>query len=291
LRASHPQRGALFAIGGREDRRGNLEVLGEFVKLCGGRTARLVVLTTASSNADERAAEYDAAFRSLGVDQLSFFHQYQRSEASEPGLLTAIDQANAVFITGGNQLKLVTTLAGTPLEARLRERFRNGLHLGGTSAGASAMSTVMIARGKARSAARLSSLRMSPGFGLVPELIIDQHFRERDRFGRLLAAVLCNPSKLGFGLDENTAFVLDPDDVVEVVGSGSLTIVDGSGLEETNLDTVPEDEPAAFSGMRINVLTSGWRYHLAERRVERPPQELEEPQTAAALAAAGARSS
>jgi cyanophycinase len=120
------------------------------------------------------------------------------------------------------------------------------------------MSTVMIARGAGQSAARFSAVRMSPGLGFIGDVIVDQHFRERDRFGRLLAAVLCNPSMLGFGLDENTAFVLDAAGGVSVCGSGTLTVVDGSGLEATNIDEVPEDSPSAFAGMRLHALSAGW---------------------------------
>lgn len=268
---SAPQRGSLLAIGGHEVRGGaDAAILRHFVDRSGGSAARLVVLSTASPKPEERTAEYRGAFHDLGVDHVSFFHQNHRDEADDPALLRAVDEADGVFFTGGNQLKLVTVLAGTILESTLRERHRSGLHLAGTSAGASAMSAVMIARGRARSAARLSSIRMSPGFGLLPRVIVDQHFRERDRFGRLIAAVLCNPSMLGFGLDEDTAFELDENDRASVIGSGSLTIVDGSELEGTNLDVVAADAPAAFAGLRVHVLTAGWSYDLRTGRIERP---------------------
>ena len=269
-RRSAKRRGSLFAIGGREARREQLAVLERFMHECGGLTAELLVLSAASSEPQDMVAKYKAAFGSLGAHNVSFFHQDHREEAEDPALLAAVDRSDGVFFTGGNQLRLVTTLAGTSLEARLRQRHAAGLTLGGTSAGASAMSAVMIARGTGRSAARLSSVRMSPGLGFLPEIIVDQHFRERDRFGRLLAAVLCNPSMLGFGLDEDTAFVLDAAGRVRVIGSGTLTIVDGSDLAATNVDAVPEDEPAAFAGMRLHVLSEGWSFDLAERRVELP---------------------
>jgi cyanophycinase len=196
-----------------------------------------------------------------------FFHQNHREEAGDPGLLAALDRSDGVFFTGGSQLKLVSTIAGTPLESALRMRFQHGLHLGGTSAGASAMSAIMIARGAGYSAPRLSSVRMSPGLGFLPGVIVDQHFRERDRFGRLLAAIMCNPSMLGFGLDEDTAFALDPAGRATVFGSGTLTIVDGAQLEATDVHEVLDSEPAAFAGMRLHVLTEGWAYDLAQRRV------------------------
>lgn len=263
-------RGSLFGIGGREARCGKTPVLERFIERAGGAAARLVVLSTASSEPESLVAEYAGAFRELGVSNVSYLHQETREQASDPDVLGALDRADGVFFTGGSQLRLVGVLGGTALDSKLRERHGSGLHVAGSSAGASAMSAVMIAGGRARSAARPSAVRMSPGLGILRGVIVDQHFRERDRFGRLLAAVLCNPSMLGFGLDEDTAFELDPNDRVSVVGSGTLTIVDGAELESTNLDVVPE-APAAFAGMRMHVLTEGWSYDLATRRVECPP--------------------
>ncbi len=270
-------RGSLFAIGGREVRSSDGEILTRFVERCGGADARLVVISTASVDPEKRekaVAEYTAAFGGLGVADAPFFHQQRRSDAAGPELLGALDRADGVFFIGGNQLRLATLLGGSALEARIRERHQQGMHLAGTSAGAAVFSAVMIARGRARSAARLAATRMSPGFGIVPGVIIDHHFRERDRFGRLIAAVLCNPSMLGFGLDEDTAFELDADNRATVIGSGSLTIVDASQLEVTNVDVVPEETPAAFAGMRLHVLTQGWIYDLETRSVVPPVVEL-----------------
>jgi len=278
---SDSTRGSLFAIGGREIRRGDGVILERFVSRIGGAAAKLVVLSTASSHPEVCVPEYATAFRELGVSEVSFFHQSERADAEDPKLLDALESADGVFFTGGNQLTLVTTLGGTVVEAKLRERHRSGLHLAGTSAGAAAMSAMMIARGRARSAARLASVRMSPGFGLLPNVIVDQHFSERDRFGRLLAAVLCNPSMLGFGLDEDTAFELDANDHLKVLGSGTLSIVDASELQATNVNLVPEEHPAAFAGMRLHVLTDGWGYDLAQHRVETP---LVDPSSAKLLA-------
>ncbi len=259
--------GLIYAVGGRE----SPEVLEPFVSRCGGSASRLVVLSTASDEPKRKADQYRSAFRSLGVGRVSLFHPDSRAGANAGDLLDEVDRADGVFFTGGNQLKLVSTLGGTPLEAKLHQRHHAGLHLGGTSAGAAAMSAVMIARGKGRSTAKLSSLRMSPGFGFLRNVIVDQHFRERDRYGRLLAAVLCNPSMLGFGLDEDTAFAVDTDNQVTVYGKGALTIVDGLGLEATDVDEVPNDMPAGFAGMRMHSLTAGWTYDLKDRRGRQRP--------------------
>jgi cyanophycinase len=270
LPSSSTQRGTIFAVGGREVSTGYSAVLSQFVSICGGPAARYTVLTTASRQPRQRMAEYQLAFSALGIDRASFFHQHTREEAAGHELLAAVENSDGVFFTGGSQLKLVSTIGGTHLEALLRERHKSGLHLGGTSAGASAFSAVMIARGTGRSAARFSSVQMSPGLGFLPQAIVDQHFRERDRFGRLLAAVLCNPLMLGFGVDENTAFALDASNRVSVIGSGTVTVVDGIHLEATNIDEVPDDAPAAFAGMRLHVLGAGWTYDLTTRRAERP---------------------
>jgi cyanophycinase len=290
LPADSAKRGSVFAIGGREVRSSNFDVLAGFVSCCGGGNARLVVLTAASRDPAARVPEYDAAFRALGVHQVAHFHQEQRDEASDPALLAAVETADGVFFTGGSQLKLVSTIGGTPLAARLRARHLAGMHVGGTSAGASAMSAVMIARGTGGLGARLASVRMSPGLGFLPDVIVDQHFRERDRIGRLIAAVLCNPAMLGFGLDENTAFVLDASGIVSVCGSGTLTIVDGTGLEVTNVDEVPDDTAMAYAGIRLHALSAGWTYDLATRRVDPRAAAIgrtETPVTASAAATAG----
>lgn len=280
--ADAPRRGTLLAVGGREDRTGDARILGRFVDLCGGAAARLMVVSTASKDPEEKRAEYELAFRKFGVASVRFFHPDDRADAEDSTMLAEAEQADGVFFTGGNQLKLVTTLGGTKLLSRLRERHQEGLHLGGTSAGASALSAVMIARGKARSAARLGSLRMTPGFAILPNIVVDQHFRERDRFGRLIAAVLCNPKMLGFGLDEDTGFVLDAEDRVGVIGTGTLTIVDGAALEATDIALVPEESPAGFSGMRLHVLSEGWAYDVGSRRVDPPLAAAAETDSVAA---------
>lgn len=245
-------------------------ILDRFVALCGGSEARLLVVSSASRDPKSKVAEYDAAFRGCGAGEVEFVHPASIQQADAAELLAALETATGVFFVGGNQLKLVSEIGGSTFIRRLRERHAAGLHIGGTSAGASALGTLMIARGKARSAARLSSPRMSAGFGIVTNLLIDQHFRERDRFGRLMAAVLCNPECLGLGLDEDTAVLFEEGDRFRVFGRGSVTILDGTEIAANEIGVVPEDSPAAFVGMRMHVLTDGWSYTLSERLALRP---------------------
>jgi cyanophycinase len=270
LQARDALRGTVLAIGGREDRVGEKSILDRFVALCGGPAARLLVVSSASRDPKPKVAEYDAAFRACGAGEVEFVHPANIQEADAAGILEALDVATGVFFVGGNQLKLVSEIGGSTFIRRLRERHAMGLHVGGTSAGAAALGVLMIARGKARSAARLSSPRMSAGFGVVTNLLIDQHFRERDRFGRLIAAVLCNPECLGLGLDEDTAVLFEEGDRFRVFGRGSVTILDGTEIAANDIGVVPEDSPAAFVGMRMHVLTEGWSYSLSDGSAIRP---------------------
>ncbi|MGH8221493.1 MAG: cyanophycinase [Woeseiaceae bacterium] len=258
--------GSLFLIGGKDGRNGDRILLDRFVTICGGSSARVLVVTTASSDPKRQHKEYAAAFRRSGARRISIFHPGRRTEADDPALLTALNRADGLYFSGGNQLKLVATIGGTMFDARFRERHREGLVVGGTSAGASALSVVMIAGGRSRHAARFSSVELSAGLGLLPKIIVDQHFRQRDRIGRLLSAVLRNPAMLGFGLDEGTAVEIDAAGRVDVLGAGTLTIVDGSELQGSSLlGSAKENSRLAFAGMRLHVLGTGWRYDLATR--------------------------
>ena len=263
------RRGPIIAIGGREttDDRG-VSVLRRFVDACGGRKSRLLVLTAASAEPEKKEAQYRDVFATMGVQKMTAFHQSSRKDAASPDVLAAVDRADGVFFAGGSQLRLVTTLAGTPLAERLHERHGQGMPIGGSSAGASALGAVMIARGTGGRAARPSTLRLSPGLGFFPAAIIDQHFRERNRYGRLIAAVLAHPSLLGLGLDEGTGFAVDASGLLTVLGRGILTVLDGSNLQAADVASTPPGSPAAFVGLRMHALASGWRFLPRDRRVE-----------------------
>jgi cyanophycinase len=239
----------LFLVGGKDGRNDERALIDRFVRLCGGASARVLVITSATANPGRHRKEYDKAFSKSGAREVSVFH------AEDPELLTALARADGVYFTGGNQSRLVDAM-GVRFQSRLRERHRKGLHVGGTSAGASAVSSVMIKEGRGE------SVELSAGFGLLPEVIVDQHFRQRERLSRLMAAVLLHPAKLGFGLDERTAVEIGPSGHAQVLGTGALTVVDGSELMGSN--------PSAFAGMRVHVLTAGWRFHLGKRAAEPP---------------------
>ena len=262
--------GALFVVGGAEDRKGAKLILRQFTETAGGRAARLLVIASASTIPDEVLAEYEAAFTDIGVGHLDPCFQRSRSEVDTPELLAKLEDATGVYFTGGDQLRLVSVLGGTAFARRLRERHAEGLPLGGTSAGASAMSAVMIGRGQGRRTPRVSAVRLAPGLGVLPEIIVDQHFRERDRLGRLITAVIENPGHLGFGIDEDTAFIVDPDGMVSVSGRGTLTIVDGHELTGSSIAEGKDNQPLAYAGIRLHGLAPGWRFDTNTRTVHQP---------------------
>ncbi len=267
---SEIERGNLFVVGGAEDKKRGKVILRRFLDAAGGEKARILVVATASSRPEELLAAYESAFRELGASDIRLCYHEQRADAQDADQIAALRQATGVYFTGGDQLKLVTTLGGTEFARALHECYRSGLQIGGTSAGASAMSTVMIARGHGRSAPRLASVRLSPGLGILRRVIVDQHFQERDRIGRLMAAVLRNPYMLGFGVDEDTAFIVSPAGRVEVLGKGTLTIVDGAELIGSSIAKVKENQPIAFAGIKIHVLGTGWEFDIRSRGITVP---------------------
>jgi len=180
-------------------------------------------------------------------------------------MLDILDGAEGIFLTGGNQLRLSTMIGGTPMAKALRRRNSEGAHIAGTSAGAAFLCEHMIAFGKEGASPRAKIVTLAPGLGLTNRVIIDQHFRQRDRLGRLLTALSYNPFAVGIGLDENTAGFIGPDDVLEVVGSGALTIVDPSELEFSSMARVRKNDPVCLIGLRLHILDHGSTFNLTTR--------------------------
>jgi cyanophycinase len=259
------QRGWIVPIGGAEDKQADPKVLKRFVELCGGREARIVVIPTAS-RVLETGTQYERLFPELGAGQVTVLDFDTRRDAREQNRLDTIEQATGVFFTGGNQLRLSTLLGGTPVARQVRTLNARGLHVGGTSAGASILSEHMIAFGKEGALPTAGSVRLAPGLGLTNRFIIDQHFRQRDRLGRLVAALAYNPFAIGIGLDEDTAAFIGPDDTLEVEGSGGVTIVDAGELSFSSMDRAGEDDPVCLLGLRVHILTAGATFNLHTRQ-------------------------
>ena len=259
------QRGWIVPIGGAEEKQANPRVLQRFVDLCGGKDARIVVIPTASKLI-ETGTQYEQLFPELGAGRVDVLDFDTRRDAKEQNRLDLIEQATGVFFTGGNQLRLSTLLGGTPVAKLVRILNANGMHVGGTSAGASILSEHMIAFGREGSSPTAGSVRLAPGLGLTNRFIIDQHFRQRDRLGRLVAALAYNPFAIGIGLDEDTAAFIGPDDTLEVEGSGSVTIVDAADLSFSSMDRAGEDDPVCLLGLRVHILVAGATFNLHTRQ-------------------------
>ena len=215
--------------------------------------------------------KYELVFRRLKVAEVTVVPIETRKDAARARFVDALDGADGVFLTGGNQLRLSTTLGGTPFDDRLRERHAHGLHVAGTSAGAAVMSAHMIAFGDDGGTPRANMVTLAPGLGFTDLAIIDQHFRQRDRLGRLLTALSYNPSFVGIGLDEDTAAFLGPDDTLTVAGSGAITIVDPSSVSYTSMDSANRADPVSVLDVRLHILTGGARYDLVRRTATPPP--------------------
>jgi len=258
-------RGFLIPIGGAEEKLRNPTILKRFAKLAGGADARVVVIPTASS-LPETAGRYEELFRDLGVGDVASLPFEQRTDCKRDDWLRTLETATGVFMTGGNQLRLSTLIGGTPVAEMLRSRHAgDGLCVAGTSAGASFMAEHMIAYGDEGSTPRSDMLALVPGLGLTQSVIIDQHFRQRDRLGRLLTSIAYNPRPIGIGLDEDTAAVIGPDDVFEVVGSGAITVVDPSEMEYSSMDSARRHEPVCLINIRLHVLIDGGSFDINTR--------------------------
>jgi cyanophycinase len=257
-------RGWIIPIGGAENKENDRHILERFVRCSGGRDADLVVIPTAS-RLHETGPRYEKLFREIGVARVDVMDFDTRRDCQEPGRLDRLEQASGIFFTGGNQLRLTTLLGGTPVAKLVRNRNANGVTVGGTSAGASILSEHMIAFGDEGSSVISGSVRLAPGLGLTNRFIIDQHFRQRDRLGRLLTALAYNPFAVGIGLDEDTAAFIGPDETVEVEGSGGVTIVDAADVTYSSMDSVTEGQPVCMLGLRLHVLVAGATFNLHTR--------------------------
>jgi cyanophycinase len=286
--SSHPagQRpGLIMAIGGAEDKVRERVVLRRFVEACGGPDANIVVLATASEH-PETGDRYADQFYGMDADTVEVLRIRTREDAIEAGreVHGVLEYATGFFMTGGSQLRISSALGGTALAAALRCRHAEGMVVGGTSAGAAVISRHMISMGESGGTPRRRLVQMAQGLGFAPDLVIDQHFRRRDRMGRLITALSYNPEPLGVGVDEDTAAMIDPEGVMTVLGAGAVTVVDASGLRFTDSHAVHRGQPVAMLGLKVDFLTSGCRYDIQRRAALAPRSSGAEEFNAAAEA-------
>ncbi len=257
--------GAIMAIGGAEDKLDDKVILSTFVQIAGGRAARIAIVPTASSieSAGER---YKAIFLGMGAARAEVVYIASREDANAEATVEPLHDATGIFLTGGNQMRLAAIVGGTLVADMVRDRHADGAIVAGTSAGASILSSHMVAFGASGQTPKQRMAQMVAGFGLVPDLIIDQHFRQRDRIGRLLVLVASNPALAGVGVDEDTAALIDPNQTLEVIGRNSITIVDGRQMY-SDVFRVKGHGGVTISGAVLHVLTPGHRFNLRSRQL------------------------
>jgi cyanophycinase len=264
----------LMAIGGAVNFE-ELLIFKDFIRRAGGAKARIVVLPQASGR-KETGAEYVHTFMDLGVERKPVSLEFRlRPDADLPRHLQAVRNATGIFIAGGTQMRLSSIIGGTKLESELHKAHQRGCIIAGTSAGAAILSKVMLAYGHSGATPRERIAQFSQGFGFTDKIVFDQHFRQRDRLGRLAYAVATHPGILGVGVDENTAAIVENDSKISVIGRHAVTIVDGKHITASNVAEVTASRPVAISGLQVHVLTPGCTFDIQKRTAHIPPLALE----------------
>lgn len=263
------RRGWIVPVGGAEEKVQDRRVLARFVELAGGKEADIAVIPTASELSDT-GPRYEALFRDLGAGRAVALPFFERADAERIELVAQLEGATGVFFTGGNQLRIATTLGGTPVAKLVRRLNADGAIVGGTSAGAAILPEHMIAHGAAGSTPTAGMVQLSPGLGLTNRVVVDQHFRQRDRLGRLLTALAYNPFAIGLGLDEDTGAFIDPDDVLHVIGTGAVTVVDVSRLGHSSIADASTGAPICMTNICVHILPHGATFDLHLREASPP---------------------
>lgn len=256
----------LVIIGGGEDKTADKKILKEVVKLSKGDKAKIGIVTTATKEPKKAGQEYENIFRNLGVKEITTINVNDRESSNIKDTFGEIMDCNCLFFVGGDQLRISSIIGGTEFHKLLHDFCSDGRVIAGTSAGASMMSEIMIVEGESEEAPRKCTIKMAPGMGLIEGVIIDQHFNQRGRIGRLLTGVAQNPHIVGIGIDEDTAVIVNGNESFYVLGKGVATIVDGRSIEYTNITEQYPDDPLALTNVIIHILPENYGYNLMENR-------------------------
>lgn len=268
--------GHLLVIGGAEDKYNERRILKKFISLAGGPAEAEILIVPVASDYPEFAADvYTQAFRNLGIDTPRVLRATSRQDVFDADPDELLDGVTGIIMTGGDQMRLVSTLGGTEFSQKMRRLAREtDIVVAGTSAGAAGMSASMIVRGESTPHPHKNSVRLSPGLGLLKNIIIDQHFTERGRISRLITAVSYNPYNLGIGIDENTAIILNNEGILEVFGTGTVTVVDGSEISYNEIAEVDDFQAFSVFGAKIHILGDGLIYDYFARNPLPPASEF-----------------
>ena len=262
--------GTLIIIGGAEDKLGGKEILTEVARRTGN--GKLIVASVASELPDEMWATYKKLFNDMGIKKVEHLGIDRKEETRlEKNVNLFDDQVKTVFFTGGDQLKITTKLGGTEIARRIFSVFGRGGIIAGTSAGASMMGESMLLGGENQESHKVGNWMMAPGIGLLKETIIDQHFAQRGRIGRLLGAVSLNPGVLGVGIDEDTGIIVE-NESFKVIGSSAVYIIDGRGVSYTNISEAEADRAMSMHDVRLHILSNGEHFDIKTRRPRVDPK-------------------
>jgi cyanophycinase len=257
---------AVLVIGGAEDKVHGREILHTFFGRAGSIDARIAIIPSASREPAIIGERYQTIFGDMGAKEIRVLDIRDRSQAEDPQIQDYIEECTGVFMTGGDQLRLCGLLADTPLMEKVRQRVQQGeITLAGTSAGAAVMGHHMIAGGGSGESPNRSLVDMATGLGIIPEVIVDQHFHNRNRMARLMSAVAAHPERLGIGIDEDTCAMFERDGLLQVMGKGTVTIIDPGEMSYTNYPDVGATDPISLHNLRVHILSYGDRYHLHKR--------------------------
>ncbi|RJE47808.1 MULTISPECIES: cyanophycinase [unclassified Dehalobacter] len=256
--------GNLLVIGGAEDKEKDCKILKYYYREAGEKRARICVITAASEDGEQAGTTYRDLFMKFGCSNVDVIAIKDRAYANVGENIEKIIQASGIFFTGGDQLRITAMIGGTAMGMALQHLYEQGVIIGGTSAGASVMSDTMIIGGQGDTPGE-DLIQMAPGLGLLKGAIIDQHFAQRGRIGRLMTAVSLNPYFLGIGIDEDTSVHITKDGNFRVIGRGTVLIADASCAVISNVDDLNNGKPLALAPVKIHVLSEGWRFNITER--------------------------
>lgn len=259
---------AVLIIGGAEDKVHGRQILQTFFNRSGASDARIAIIPSASREPAAIGERYRNIFIDMGAKQIELLDIRDRDQADNPDWQTFVEDCTGVFMTGGDQLRLCGLLADTPIMDKVRVRAQLGeITLAGTSAGAAVMGEFMIAGGGSGESPNRSLVDLTSGLNIIPEVVVDQHFHNRNRMARLMSAIACYPERLGLGIDEDTCAMFEGDGVFKVIGKGTVTIIDPVSMSFTNQPDVGTTDPLSIHNLRVHILSPGDRYSLYKRCV------------------------
>lgn len=258
----------VMIIGGAEDKTNECNILRAFFESAGGCNATIGVIPTASREPKVVGDRYYQLFTQMGAQQVQILDIRYREECDEARWAEIINECSGIFITGGDQLRLRDVIGGTRLLDVIKEKLsRSEVVIAGTSAGAAIMGEDMIAGGSSGESPNQALVDLTNGLGFVPELLVDQHFHNRNRMARLLSAVAAHPNRLGIGIDEDTCVAIAEDGTFQVLGKGTITIIDPGNMTHTNHPLTSETAPLSLHNLKVHVLSQGDRFDYKKRAV------------------------